>query len=171
MLRIVPRTVPRVGRSYEHFPDGFELHLLPMLRGCEALRPAQDNASLLNRSYNRIRELNRGGGSTRWATMFSRHHVHYSRNNFTQTTFLVSPCRLLFGCFSSPTRLYFPNRVWNPSGKCSQERLTRGTVTSTMRKAAHPSGCARCGAGAGCSAIKYQSLLNRETLSRQGSSG
>ena len=24
MLRIVPRTVPRVGRSYEHFPDGFE---------------------------------------------------------------------------------------------------------------------------------------------------
>jgi hypothetical protein len=24
----VPHTVPRVGRSYEHFPDGFELHLL-----------------------------------------------------------------------------------------------------------------------------------------------
>jgi len=48
-------------------------------------------------------------------------------------------------------------RRWrlNPSGKCSQERrLTRGTVTSTMRRAAHPSGCARCGAGAGCSAIK-----------------
>ena len=45
----------------------------------------------------------------------------------------------------------------NPSGKCSQERLTRGTETSTMRRAAHPSGRARCGAGAGCSAIKYQS--------------
>ena len=29
MLRIVPPTVPRVGRSDEHFPDGFELHLLP----------------------------------------------------------------------------------------------------------------------------------------------
>ena len=29
MLRIVPHTVPRVGRSYENFPDGFELHLLP----------------------------------------------------------------------------------------------------------------------------------------------
>jgi len=28
MLRIVPHTVPRVGRSYEQFPDGFELHLL-----------------------------------------------------------------------------------------------------------------------------------------------
>ena len=28
MLRIVPHTVPRVGRSYEHFPDEFELHLL-----------------------------------------------------------------------------------------------------------------------------------------------
>ena len=46
----------------------------------------------------------------------------------------------------------------NPCGKRSQERLTRGTVTSTMRKTAHPPGCARCGAGAGCSAIKYQSL-------------
>ena len=29
MLRIVPHTAPRVGLSYEHFPDGFELHLLP----------------------------------------------------------------------------------------------------------------------------------------------
>ena len=28
MLRILPHTVPRVSRSYEHFPDGFELHLL-----------------------------------------------------------------------------------------------------------------------------------------------
>ena len=28
MLRIMPRTVPRVGRSCEHFPDGFELHLI-----------------------------------------------------------------------------------------------------------------------------------------------
>ncbi|KAJ1494366.1 hypothetical protein T484DRAFT_2532569 [Baffinella frigidus] len=28
MLRIVPHTVSRVGRSYEHFPDGFSLHLL-----------------------------------------------------------------------------------------------------------------------------------------------
>ena len=27
-----------------------------------------------------------------------------------------------------------------------------------MRRAAHPSGCARCGAGAGCAAIEYQSL-------------
>ena len=47
-------------------------------------------------------------------------------------------------------------RRWrsNQSGTCSQERLARGTVTSTMRRAAHPSGRARCGAGAGCSAIK-----------------
>jgi len=34
------------------------------------------------------------------------------------------------------------------------EGLTQGTAPSTM----HPSGCARCGAGAGCSVIKYQSL-------------
>ena len=43
-----------------------------------------------------------------------------------------------------------------PSGPC--ERLARVTVTSTMRRAAHPSGCARCGAGAGCSAIEYEYL-------------
>ena len=51
-------------------------------------------------------------------------------------------------------------RKWttNSSGKCSQVRLTQGTVTSTMCKAAHPPGCARCGAGAVCSARKYQSL-------------
>ena len=35
----------------------------------------------------------------------------------------------------------------NPSEKCSQERLTRSRLTSRMRRAAHPSGCARCGAG------------------------
>ena len=28
-----------------------------------------------------------------------------------------------------------------------------------MRRAAHPAGCARCGAGAGCLAIEYQSLM------------
>ena len=34
MLRIVPPTVPRVGRSGEHFPDGFELHLLRVVSNC-----------------------------------------------------------------------------------------------------------------------------------------
>jgi len=48
----------------------------------------------------------------------------------------------------------------NPSRNCSQERLTRGTATSTMRKTAHPPECARCGAGAGRSSIKYQSLYS-----------
>ena len=28
MLHMVPHTVPRVGRSFEHLPDGFEFHLL-----------------------------------------------------------------------------------------------------------------------------------------------
>ena len=46
----------------------------------------------------------------------------------------------------------------NPSGKYSKERLTEGTVNSAMCKAENPPGCARCGAGACCSAIKYQSL-------------
>ena len=51
-------------------------------------------------------------------------------------------------------------RKWRSksSGKCSQKRLAWGTSTSTMRRAAHPSGCARWDAGAGCSAIKYQFL-------------
>jgi len=31
MLRIVPYTVPRVGRSHEHFSDGFELRLVSIL--------------------------------------------------------------------------------------------------------------------------------------------
>jgi len=49
-------------------------------------------------------------------------------------------------------------RKWisNPSGKCSYERPTRGTVCGTMRS--------MCGAGAGCLAINYQSL--RPRLSR-----
>ena len=34
MLRIVPHTVPHLGRSYEHSPDGFELHLLPEGQTC-----------------------------------------------------------------------------------------------------------------------------------------
>ena len=38
----------------------------------------------------------------------------------------------------------------NPSGKCSYERPTRGTVCGTMRS--------MCGADAGCLAINYQSL-------------
>ena len=60
-------------------------------------------------------------------------------------------------------------RRWrsNPSGKCSQERLTRGTLTSTMTKAANPPGGARCGAGAGCSAIKYQSLSVGSRIDRR----
>ena len=54
----------------------------------------------------------------------------------------------------------------NTSGKCSQERLT---VTRTIRGAAHPSGCARCGAGAGCSAIEYRcySKLRTRTAPRK----
>ena len=47
MLRIVPHNVPRVGRSYEHFPDGFELHLLPGgFREMVPPRPPRDNQTL-----------------------------------------------------------------------------------------------------------------------------
>jgi len=67
---------------------------------------------------------------------------------------LSSRCHCLEGCWvftpDSDEKVGFHPRFRrrsNPSGKSSQERLTQGTVTSTMRRAAHPSGCARCGAG------------------------
>ena len=50
------------------------------------------------------------------------------------------------------------NGIVDCFGNCSQKRRTRSTVTSTIRSAAHLAGCARCGAGAGCSVIKYQSV-------------
>jgi hypothetical protein len=40
MLCIVLHTVARIGRSYEHFPDGFELDLLPL-----SSRPRAEAAS------------------------------------------------------------------------------------------------------------------------------
>ena len=51
-------------------------------------------------------------------------------------------------CFSLERK----GRRWssNPSGKCSYELPTRGTVCGTMRS--------MCGADAGCLAINYQSL-------------
>ena len=59
---------------------------------------------------------------------------------FSTSSLLFSPSRCTFTCI-----LHSKCKRWrsNPSGKCSQQRLTRGTVTSTMRRAAHPSGCAR----------------------------
>ena len=46
-------------------------------------------------------------------------------------------------------------RRWgsNPSGKCSSERPTRGTLCGAMRS--------MCGADAGCLAMNYQSLLKQ----------
>ena len=58
-------------------------------------------------------------------------------------------------CFSPPER----RRPRSPT--LVSYLRSRGTAISTMRRAAHPSGCARCGAGAGCSAMKHQSLYRR----------
>ena len=41
--------------------------------------------------------------------------------------------------------------------------LGTNQAASTMRRGAHPSGCARCRAGAGSSVIKHHSLRLRET--------
>ena len=40
-----------------------------------------------------------------------------------------------------------------------------------MRRAAHPSGTATCGAGAGCPVMKYQSLLTLGCTLQDGSMG
>ena len=47
---------------------------------------------------------------------------------------------------------------WRWRSNPSENTRPNGTVISTIRKAAHASGCARCGAGAGFSAIQYQYL-------------
>jgi hypothetical protein len=75
-----------------------------------------------------------------------------------------APCTLhpaLYGQIISMKQWIWTSRlsIKNPSEECSQARLTRGTVTSTMRGAAHPSKYARCNAGAGCSTTAYQSFM------------
>jgi len=54
-----------------------------------------------------------------------------------------------------PTQPWGGRRRWSssPSGKCSYERPTRGTVCGTMRS--------MCGADASCLAINYQYLVGR----------
>ena len=70
---------------------------------------------------------------------------------------------------SVPARLPPPLSSRPPFGLTSLQLADANelsTATSTMRRASHPSGCARCGAGAGRSAIKYQPPLP-ETCRRQ----
>ena len=56
-------------------------------------------------------------------------------------------------------------------GICSQKRLTRGTVTSKMGRAAHPSESARCGAGAGCSETNTSLGGGNANLLQRGGGG
>ena len=61
MLRTVPHTVPRVGRSYEHFPDGFEPRLLPQAADVN-LRPIEQRWMLWYRLTFVVCVLRAGGG-------------------------------------------------------------------------------------------------------------
>ena len=67
MLRIVPHTVPRVGRSYEHFPDGFELHLLLCVppdayhTGARSMYPKPEARNLKLGTRNPQLDTRRGG--------------------------------------------------------------------------------------------------------------
>jgi len=67
-------------------------------------------------------------------------------------------CHIVFKLNIDPDEIVFQGLIDWLDDWFSQERLAWGTVTSTMRRAAHPSGCVRCGAGAGCSRKKHQSL-------------
>ena len=58
MLRIVPHTVPRVGRAYEHGPDGFELHIL-LHRCTGAVRRARRAESSRSSRWYRLLVLQR----------------------------------------------------------------------------------------------------------------
>ena len=65
MLRIVPHTAPRVGRSYEHFPDGLELHLLHaggegvVVRSLEGKDVLQIDAAWKYRSVHSVARITR----------------------------------------------------------------------------------------------------------------
>ena len=100
------------------------------------------------------------GGVSTHGNKFLKTYVQTFAGGLHSVMRVRESCQHLREKTSPPLHVYSQGKRWrsNPSGKCSQERLTRGTVTSTMRKAAHPPGCARCVAGAGCSAIRYQSL-------------
>jgi len=84
MLRIVPHTVPCVSRSYEHFPDGFELHLLP--HGAD-LRRAQKNilGSFIVVSFEWVGTLQRISNqkaATRILAMSRRQFLNGALNRF-----------------------------------------------------------------------------------------
>ena len=77
MLRIVPHTVPRVGRSYEHFPDGFELHLLLLLKRFRMVPVCHKGAPLIRDSD--LLFL--------WARYPCRGYVSYGRGTPVEGTF------------------------------------------------------------------------------------
>ena len=51
MRRNVPHTVPRVGRSYEHFPNGFEFHLLPFSHYLQVIKRERERRLLLDSRF------------------------------------------------------------------------------------------------------------------------
>ena len=103
MLRSVPHTVPRVGRLYEHFPDGFELHLL-LHRGWESWK---------RRGSRTPRAKARTGFGAPWTLRrWPSRSQHLSRRKFLLSCLAkCNSCRNLstFGC---PLFLYirFPHK-------------------------------------------------------------
>ena len=113
-----------------------------------------------------------------WAPTYRSQTGQIGKTAGERSARLSTPMRRVFCCsrvFAGCTGLTRNHSLSRPLSRLmvglvlqdfSQERLARGTVTSTMRRAAHPSGCARCGAGAGCSAIKCQSLCRTSLRSK-----
>ena len=101
------------------------------VHGTEAAGPRPGRCSTRNCTSNRIQHQ-----------ILTSYHYKHSAAHWTLNTL---DSTLIPSLISN-------RRRWssNPSGKCSSERPTRGTVGGTMRS--------MCGADAGCLAINYQSL-------------
>ena len=54
MLRIVPHTVPRVDRSHEHIPVGFNLHLPRGVGGIADVPPHSQTSTVPGRGEQRF---------------------------------------------------------------------------------------------------------------------
>jgi hypothetical protein len=148
---IVPHTVPRVGRSYEHFPDGFELHLLPLSRFLApyappfppVLHPAPTRRARFSLSF---RPFLLEGGMTNWPRNATHPTVFPASLLLLPLALLppppsVTPLFLTFPAPLSrragPTRLILPRGSLAPLSSAPPLEL-RFTPCTTQRLAPSP---------------------------------
>ena len=119
-------TVLRVSRSCEHFPDGFDLHLL-QLEWDSCFTRAQYEPALRQEARNlRARPVSRP--SCVWVSSVN---LLWTPHNLASSGALRTQIPTV--CSRQTHHATRPCRRWrsNPSGKSSHARLTRSTVIST----------------------------------------